>query len=235
MELAESSQGSMGNPMETGTKTQTDLSSQSSNPHCRARHQSPNDTHPTYNDSNCLQESLGGHELLWNKSLKTPGEGAMKTQRGSAICLHENVPWLKVAWHIQGTYKKPLFFFPTRKVFWNVSILLSRKGKSMTWGFCSSLLCAARILLWVETWPQNSIPPTPGIHSASSSVLVGPITEERNKSLLICMSPRSKFFSQDKCSINNESLKPWRKIMNLNSEKIIRLHFISLLKLLLTI
>lgn len=115
MELAESSQGSMGNPMETGTKTQTYLSSQSSNPHCRVRHQSPNDTHPTYNDSNCLQESLGGHGLVWNKSLKTPGEGAMKIERGSAICLHENVPWLKVAWHIQGTYKKPLFFFPYKK------------------------------------------------------------------------------------------------------------------------
>lgn len=105
----------MWNPMETGTKTQTDLSSQSSKSSWRARHQSPNDTHPMYNDNNALQGSLGGHGLVSNKSLKTPGEGAMRMEKGSDICLHKKSSMAKSGM----AYTRDLqnaFFFSTRKV-----------------------------------------------------------------------------------------------------------------------
>lgn len=62
-------------------------------------------------------EALKKSHLLRHEGPQ-PGKGAMRRkwrgksmelEKESNVCLYKKVLWLKVSWHLRGTYRKPIF------------------------------------------------------------------------------------------------------------------------------
>lgn len=75
----------------------------------------------------------------------------MRMEKGSDICLPKKSSMAKGGMAYTRDLQKA-FFFPTRKVFWNVSVLLVKQKRQIyDTRIFSSLLRAARIILRIET------------------------------------------------------------------------------------